>query len=119
VSKTTDKTVARVADHLKARMQDPASQAFRLQGDYHHWPEQWATDSVHVAAAGVFPSELDSGCVILDAKRPHPPVHVQSRVVAPAPKGAYPAHQSRSAARGSVEPAAVEGLAAGRSSTIT
>ncbi|HNP83198.1 MAG TPA: S1/P1 nuclease [Nitrospira sp.] len=89
VSKTTDKTVARVADHLKTRMQDPASQAFRLQGDYHHWPEQWATDSVHVAAAGIFPAELDSGCVILDSKRPHPPVHVQSRVVAPATKGAY------------------------------
>ena len=89
VSKTTDKTVARVADHLKARMQDPASQAFRLQGDYHRWPEQWATDSVHAAAAGVFPSELDSGCVILDSKRPHPPVHVQSRVVAPATKRAY------------------------------
>jgi len=89
VSKTTDKTIARVADHLKARMEDPASQAFRTQGDYHRWPEQWATDSVHVAAAGLFPSELDSGCVILDSKRPHPPLHVQSRIVAPATKRDY------------------------------
>ena len=44
---------------------------------------------MHVAAAGIFPSELDSGCVILDSKRPLPPVHIQSRVVAPATKGAY------------------------------
>lgn len=89
VSKTTDKSVARVADHLKARMEDPASQAFRTQGDYHRWPEQWATDSVHVAASGIFPSALDSGCVILDPKRPHPPVHVQSRIVIPATKKDY------------------------------
>ena len=89
VSKATDKTVARVADHLKARMEAPASQDFRTQGDYHRWPEPWATDSLHVAAAGIFPSELDSGCVILDSKRPHPPVHVQSRVVTPPTKSAY------------------------------
>lgn len=88
VSKTTDQTVARVADHLKARMAAPASQAFRSQGDYHQWPEQWATDSLHVAAT-VFPSQLDSGCVILDHKRPHPPVHVQSRIVDPATKHEY------------------------------
>ncbi len=88
VSKTTDQTVARIADHLKTRMVAPAAQALRSHGDYHRWPEQWATDSLHVAA-GVFPSELASGCVILDHKRPHPPVHVQSRIVAPATKHEY------------------------------
>lgn len=88
VSKTTDQTVARIADHLKTRMAEPASQALRSHGDYHQWPEQWATDSLHVAA-GVFPSQLDSGCVIVDPKRPHPPIHVQSRIVAPATKHDY------------------------------
>ena len=88
VSKTTDQTVAKVAAHVKARMDEPASQALRSQGDYHHWPEHWATDSLHVAA-GIFPSQLDSGCVILDPKRPHSPIHVQSRIVAPATKQDY------------------------------
>jgi hypothetical protein len=48
VSPITNETVAKVAEVLNARMTEPASQEFRTAGDYHHWAEQWATDSVHV-----------------------------------------------------------------------
>ena len=89
VHKTTDDGVTKLAEVLKMRMTDPASEDFRTPGDYHHWAEQWATDSLHVAAARVFPSELAEGCVITDHKLPHPPRHVQSRIVTPATKKQY------------------------------
>lgn len=89
VSKTTDETVANVAEILKTHMTDPASQELRTSGNYHQWPEQWATDSLHVAATRVFPAQLAAGCVIRDHKLPHPPLHVQSRIVAPSTKKQY------------------------------
>ena len=89
VGKTTDQAVTNLAEVLTALMIAPVSQDFRTSVDYHHWAEQWATDSVHVAAARVFPSDLAEGCVIQDRKLPHPPIHVQSRIVAPSTKRQY------------------------------
>lgn len=88
-SPTTDEAVTALAELLKTHMADPALQEYRSSGDYHHWAEQWATDAVHVAAARVFPSELDSGCLIRDQKVPHQPIHVQSRIVRPSSKKTY------------------------------
>ncbi len=89
MSKTTDATVTKVADVLKARMDEPAAQAFRTPGDYHQWAEQWATDSLHVAAVRVFPSKLAEGCVLKEHHLPHRSLHVQSRIVTPSSKKQY------------------------------
>jgi hypothetical protein len=89
VSPTTDANVAKLASLLKGRMQAPEAQGYHTTGDYRHWAEQWATDSVHVASISVFPAELVEGCVIKDKKPPHRPVHVQSRIADPTTKKEY------------------------------
>lgn len=55
-------------------------------GNPHDRAEQWATNSLHVAAGRVFPNTLADGCVIKNHKLPHPPLHIQNRIVAPSIK---------------------------------
>lgn len=89
VSSTTDLEVMKLTTLLLSRMHAPETEGYHTTGDYHHWAEQWATDSLHVAKAHVFPDELVEGCVIKDQKPPHRPIHVQSRIANPASKQEY------------------------------
>jgi hypothetical protein len=89
VNPTSDELVMRLADLLEARMKTPEAQAYHTTADFHHWAEEWATYSVHVAKARVFPIQLVDGCVIKDKKAPHKPLHVQSRIATPATKKQY------------------------------
>src|SRR5262249_8100607 len=77
---TTELDIAKLTTLLLSRMHAPETEGYHTRGDYHHWAEQWATDSIHVAKTRVFPSELADGCVIKDQEPPHKPIHVQSRI---------------------------------------
>jgi hypothetical protein len=86
---TTDRQVATLAALLMKQMETQESHAYRSTGDYHQWQEEWAMDSLQVAASRVFTFELVDGCVIPSPKRPHRPLHVQSRILSPPTKDQY------------------------------
>ncbi|WP_447601117.1 hypothetical protein [Nitrospira sp. Nam80] len=78
-----------LAELVKAEMRSSTSESYKASGDLHHWPEQWATDSLYVARTRVFNIELADGCIIRSEKAPHDPLHVKSRIVTPASKTRY------------------------------
>ena len=45
VTHTTDQQVDRLAAWLMKQMRRQDSHAYRSTGDFHQWPEEWATDS--------------------------------------------------------------------------
>ena len=89
VTHTTDHQVERLAAWLIKQMGRQDSHAYRSTGEYHQWPEEWATDSLQMAADRVFTFELVDGCVISSSQRQPRPLHVQSRILSPPSKEQY------------------------------
>jgi hypothetical protein len=70
--------VTHLAELLKVEMRSSTAESNKASGDLHHWPEQWATDSLHVARTRVFNIESAEGCIIRSEKAPHDHLHVRS-----------------------------------------
>jgi len=86
----SEENIDRLAARLRQEVNKPASKGYKLTGDHHRWPEQWATDSLSQAAGKkIWDLELQDGVVLPRSGEDY----VQAKITSPTKKAYLEKHK--------------------------